>query len=54
VKECPCTIIGYPRRWTRSVCLPAIDGREARWTLEVRLVKNGKLLRRAQAEVIVH
>lgn len=54
VKECPCTIIGYPRRWTQHVCLPAVENQQVRWTLGVRLTRSGKLLRRAETEVLVH
>ena len=54
VKECPCTVIGYPRRWIQRVCLPAIEGQQARWKIEVRLSRDGRVLRRAAAEVLVH
>lgn len=54
VKECPCTIIGYPRRWIQRVCLPQMGDRQEHWTIGVHLLRNGKLLRYESVNVIVH
>lgn len=53
VKECPCTIMGYPRLFTQRVCLAQVDG-GVTWTITVRLTRSGKTLRRAEAQVIVN
>lgn len=45
VKECPCTITGYPRIWRRRLCAPAHPKGE-RWEVWVRLSKRGKTLSR--------
>lgn len=45
VKECPCTIIGYPRIWRRKIYAPAHPDGEP-WEVWVRLVKNGKVVAR--------
>jgi hypothetical protein len=42
---------GFPRRWSRSVCIPARDDGEP-WTIEVRLSRAGRVL--ARREVRVH
>jgi len=52
VKECPCTIIGYPRRWTERICLPQREDGEP-WVLEARIARQGRTLRRASASVTV-
>lgn len=36
--DCPCTIIGFPRRWTRYVCIPPHPQGEA-WEIGVRLAR---------------
>jgi hypothetical protein len=50
----PCTIIGYPRRWTQAVCLPGSGEGETRWEIEVWLSRAGKVLRRGGVTVLVH
>ena len=45
VKECPCTITGYPRRWKREIYAPPHPQGEA-WEVWVRLMKNGKTIAR--------
>lgn len=49
VKECPCTITGYPRVWTKSVCYPE-HPKGAAWKTRVRLRKNGETIAFADIE----
>lgn len=44
VKECPCTIIGYPRRWTIPVCAPTNENDGGKWQVGVRLSKLDRTL----------
>ena len=48
VKECPCTITGYPRIWRRTIYAgPGPENGEP-WSVWVRLVKNGKTIARQE------
>jgi len=40
---CDCTVPGYPRRWTRHICVPPHPQGEA-WEVRVRLSTSGKTL----------
>jgi hypothetical protein len=51
-KECPCTIIGFPRRWTRDVCLPPHPAGEG-WEIAVRLDVRGKTVAHQSVRVLV-
>jgi hypothetical protein len=52
MKDCPCTIIGYPRRWSQNVCAPAHpDG--GSWVVNVRLLRAGKLFAQENVSFIV-
>lgn len=51
-KDCPCTIVGYPRRWTRHVCMPQHPTGGA-WEIWVRLVRNRETIARDSVRVHV-
>lgn len=52
VKECPCTIVGYPRLWSRNVCMPPHPEGQA-WIIGIRLSKDGRTIARENVNVIV-
>lgn len=48
-KDCPCTIIGYPRLWSRRIKIgqsPVYGENDPGWVVRVRLIKSDKTLRR--------
>lgn len=47
VKECACTISGYPRIWRRRICAPAHPNGDE-WSVWVRLSKNNKTIARQE------
>lgn len=47
VKECACTITGYPRIWRRRLCAPS-HPRGEEWSVWVRLSMRGKTLARQE------
>jgi hypothetical protein len=49
---CDCTIPGYPRRWTRNVCVPPHPEGEG-WEFWVRLDRQGKTVTRQRVTVWV-
>ena len=51
VKECPCTIIGYPRRWSRTICAPPLDG--GWYELHVTFRKNKKTIARTSVWFLI-
>lgn len=51
-RPCPCTIVGYPRRWTRQVCLPPHSKGDA-WEITVRLSRDGRVFAAATGRAIV-
>lgn len=51
-EDCHCTIIGYPRRWTRNVCIPPHPESGA-WEIVVRLSRNKRTIARDTVRVHV-
>lgn len=51
-RDCPCTIVGYPRVWTRRVCLPPTPT-DLPWEVTVALSRGGKTFARERAQVHV-
>lgn len=51
-KDCPCTVIGYPRLWTRRLCAPARDD-GGWWQVGVRLEKSDRTVARADVRFLV-
>jgi len=49
---CECTIPGFPRRWTRQVCVPP-HPRGEEWEIGVRLSARGKTISTQRARVTV-
>lgn len=51
-RDCPCTIVGFPRRWTRRVCVPPHPAGE-RWEVAIRLDVRGKTIAHQRVSVWV-
>lgn len=52
VKECSCTITGYPRVWRRRICAPAHPQGES-WSVWVTATKNKETLARQEIRFII-
>lgn len=43
---CDCTVPGFPRRWTRNICVPANPVEGEAWSVSVRLSRDGRTIAR--------